>query len=71
MALVLTRRKRDRVQIGPDILVEVTEIRGSEVKLAFFAPDDIVIQRLGPGEGLKPLAMECARCGFIECACSP
>lgn len=70
MPLVLTRRKHERIQIGHDIIVEVSDVRGKkEVKLTIFAPDDVVIVRLAPGEGLKPLGKECERCGFFECAC--
>jgi hypothetical protein len=58
MPLVVTRRKRERVQIGDDIVIEVTDIRGSrEVKLAFFEPKSVVISRLS--EGAPPERYEC------------
>ena len=43
--LVLTRKVGERVMIGPNIAVTVTEVRGDRVKLAFEAPDQVPIYR--------------------------
>lgn len=49
--LVLSRRLGERVLIGEDIIVEVVEVRGNRVRLAFSAPDYVTIAR----EELLPL----------------
>ena len=43
--LKLTRRVGEVVYIGDDIKVRVDEIRGQSVRLAFDAPDDVIIDR--------------------------
>ena len=40
-----TLRKGEKLQIGPDITVEVTSIIGHAVKLGFVAPRDVIIHR--------------------------
>lgn len=44
--LVLTRRKSERIQIGPDIIITITEIRPSRVKIHIEAPKTLDINRL-------------------------
>ncbi len=54
--LILSRKKGESLYIGDDIQVQVIEIKGAQVRLAFDAPDDIRIQRLGAepdGKGEK------------------
>jgi carbon storage regulator len=43
--LVLSRRVRERIRIGPDISIEVLEIRDGRVKLGIDAPRDVSVQR--------------------------
>lgn len=43
--LVITRRKGERLRIGPDLWVEVLTIKGQSVRLGFTGPRDINIVR--------------------------
>lgn len=43
--LVLTRKKTERIRIGDDIFVTVTEIRGDKVRIGIDAPSDLKILR--------------------------
>ena len=43
--LKLTRRIGETIQIGNDIIIEVTAIRGRQVQLAINAPKDVSILR--------------------------
>ena len=43
--LILSRRKNERVVIGDDIVVTVTEIRGDKVRLGFEAPEEVPVHR--------------------------
>lgn len=45
MALVLTRKKFERVEIDSDIIVEVVSIKGGKVRLAIYAPASVTIWR--------------------------
>tara|TARA_R110000744_G_scaffold3823_2_gene14128 strand:+ start:1095 stop:1280 length:186 start_codon:yes stop_codon:yes gene_type:complete len=45
MALTLTRRKGERIMIGDDIVVTVTDIDRSTVRLDIDAPRDVRILR--------------------------
>ena len=45
MALVITRRSNETVQIGPDVYVTVKLIQGNRVRLEIQAPPDIRIWR--------------------------
>jgi len=45
MALVLTRKKFERVEIDNDIIVEVVSIKGGKVRLAIHAPASVPIWR--------------------------
>jgi len=46
MALSLTRKLNESIQIGADCMVTVQEIRGGRVILAVEAPRDVRIQRI-------------------------
>lgn len=43
--LILTRRPTERVMIGNDIVVEILEVRGNQVRLGFKCPKDIPVHR--------------------------
>ena len=43
--LVLSRKRNERIRINDDIIVQVVDIRGDKVRLAFDAPQDISIHR--------------------------
>jgi carbon storage regulator len=43
--LVITRRRGETVRIGPDITVEVVQIRGRAARIAITAPRAITILR--------------------------
>lgn len=43
--LVLSRGKDQRIMIGDNIIVTVTEIRGDKVRIGIEAPDDVRIAR--------------------------
>lgn len=43
--LVITRRRGEKVQIGPDIEVMVTRVADGAVRLAIKAPQDVKVVR--------------------------
>lgn len=43
--LILTRRKGEVIQIGPNIEITIAEIRGDQVKIGIQAPKNIEIHR--------------------------
>jgi len=43
--LILTRRQSERLVINDNIIVEVIEIRGNQVRLGVTAPRDIDVHR--------------------------
>ena len=43
--LVLSRKRGERIVIGPNIELTVVDIRGSKVRLAVDAPRDVSIHR--------------------------
>ncbi|MBM7714192.1 carbon storage regulator CsrA [Siminovitchia sp. FSL H7-0308] len=43
--LILTRKKGETIQIGPDIEITVTAIQGEQVKLGITAPKHVEIHR--------------------------
>ena len=43
--LVLSRKRGERIVIGPNIELTVVDIRGNKVRLAFDAPRDVSIHR--------------------------
>lgn len=44
--LVLSRRKNESLQIGPDILITICEIQGDKVRIGITAPKDVTVDRL-------------------------
>jgi len=57
MALVLTRREGESIQIGDEIVVTVAWIRGNRVRLTTEAPKALRISRLG-GENCDAALLE-------------
>lgn len=43
--LVLTRKRGERIIIGPDIELTIVDVRGDRVRLGFEAPPDVSIHR--------------------------
>ncbi len=43
--LVLSRKKDEKIHIGDNIVVTVTEIRGDKVRIGIEAPPDIPVHR--------------------------
>ncbi len=43
--LVLTRKQGERIVIGDNIEIVVTEVSGSKVRLGFVAPKEVAIHR--------------------------
>ena len=62
--LVLSRKVREAVRIGPDIEVVVLEVHGDRVKLGFAAPNDVPIHRGEVYDRIvhAPPALEHAEC---------
>lgn len=58
--LVLSRKLKESVLIGSDIVVTVVQVRGDRVKLAFSAPNEVVIVR----SELIPPAVEPSHVGI-------
>lgn len=58
MALIITRRVGERVRIGPDIWVTVTQAADGKARLAIDAPQSVIIDReellLPPAEQKHP-----------------
>ena len=50
--LVLQRQKSERINIGPDVVVEVLEIKQGKVKLGITAPSGKKIERVVRPSGL-------------------
>jgi len=44
--LVLTRKRNESIQIGDDITITITEIRGNSVRLGIEASSDVSIARV-------------------------
>jgi len=53
--LVLTRRIGEAIRIGPDILVYVSDIRGSQTRIGVAAPRDVSVLREELCENTDPL----------------
>ena len=51
--LVLARRANESIMIGDDIIVNVVEVRGEQVKLGFVAPRHIPVYRSEIYEEMK------------------
>ena len=43
--LILTRKATEKVLIGDNVIVEVVEIRGNQVRLGIEAPGDVLVLR--------------------------
>ena len=44
--LVLSRRVGEKILIGDDVVIEVTEIRGDKVRLGFTTPKDVSVDSI-------------------------
>jgi carbon storage regulator CsrA len=72
--LAITRRIGERLRIGPDIIVQVVDIRaGGMVRLGIEAPDDVPIERMdrqcrvsGCGVWRPSGQQTCPACGKTE-----
>ncbi len=51
--LVLSRKKKESIQIGKDIYIYVVEIRGDTVRLGVGAPKDVPVHRSEVIERIK------------------
>jgi carbon storage regulator len=51
--LVLSRKKGERIQIGDDITIVISEIRGDKVRIAIEAPKDVTVHRHEVFESIK------------------
>jgi carbon storage regulator len=71
--LVLSRKKGERIFVGPDIIVTVLKVNGHTVKLGVEAPGGVQILRAelvhavpqsdaNAGESTRPEGMESVRC---------
>lgn len=49
--LVLTRQTNERLLIGEDIVIEVREVRGNQVKIGIEAPPEVKVLRKELVEG--------------------
>lgn len=55
--LVVSRYVGERVHIGDDIVVEITQVRGDKVKIGITAPPNVLVLRselYQSGEGQQP-----------------
>jgi carbon storage regulator len=43
--LILTRRIGETIRIGPDIVVTVLAVKGSQVRIGIDAPKDVAVHR--------------------------
>ena len=43
--LILTRKPGERIFIGPDVVVSVVQVQGSQVRIGIDAPTDIRVDR--------------------------
>ena len=43
--LVITRRLNERIYVGKDVIIKVSQIEGKRVRLAIEAPIDTLIER--------------------------
>jgi carbon storage regulator len=52
--LVLSRRAKERIQIGDNVVITVLEIRGRKVRLGFDAPQEIPVLREELRDAIAP-----------------
>lgn len=43
--LVLSRKLKEKIMLGDDIVIEVIDIRGDKVRLGIHAPDEMPVHR--------------------------
>ena len=43
--LVLTRQPGERIQIGDDIVIEVRDVRGNQIRIGIEAPPEVKVLR--------------------------
>lgn len=43
--LVLSRKLKEKIMLGDDIVIEVVDIRGDKVRLGIHAPGDLPVHR--------------------------
>jgi carbon storage regulator len=43
--LILTLKENEKILIGDNVIVEVVEIRGKQIRLGIEAPEDVLILR--------------------------
>lgn len=43
--LVLSRKKREQILVGTNIVITIVEIRGDKVRIGIDAPDDVEVDR--------------------------
>jgi carbon storage regulator len=51
--LVLTRQRNEWIDIGPNVSIQVVEIRGRKVRLGIVAPDEVSIHRREVTEAIQ------------------
>lgn len=56
--LVLSRKKDEKIMIGNDITVTITEIRGDKVRVGIEAPADVPVDRQEVAEKKKAARAE-------------
>ena len=64
--LVLSRKEKQRLIIGDNVVVEVIRVSGGTVRLGIRAPSEVPIRR----EELAPLA-PCSDANPVALACAP
>lgn len=43
--LVLSRKKREQIVVGQNVIITVVEIRGDKVRIGIDAPDNVMVDR--------------------------
>ncbi|HEU4342551.1 MAG TPA: carbon storage regulator CsrA, partial [Candidatus Binatia bacterium] len=51
--LILSRHRDEKIQIGDDITITVTEIRGDKVRIGIEAPANVPVHRMEVIEAMK------------------
>lgn len=66
--LVLSRKVHEAIQIGPDIRVVLTEIRGNRVRISVIAPKTTPVHRLEVAQAIDEGAVGCSWCRAVRLA---